>query len=237
MSLVEAVVLVDNNSVDTGRVKAVHGLSIYIEYGRHFILFDTGPSPDILQYNSEALNIDLSLLDFVVISHLHSDHVGGLPYVGWVSPSIKTYIPYASGHYFEQLVRKNGLTPVEVLGWTSLDRDLFISKPFYGPPWEHVLVVRSVEGLVLFTGCSHPGINMVVDEVSSYFGDEVYAVIGGLHLNSAPDNIVYNTIDRLVKKVSKIAPLHCSGDKVLEYMVRKYNDKLLKAMAGSTITL
>ena len=60
MSVLEASIIGDDKSIDRVRYKAVHGLAIYIEYGRHFILFDTGPNSDVIQHNSESMGIDLS---------------------------------------------------------------------------------------------------------------------------------------------------------------------------------
>ena len=58
-----------------------------VEYGGKRILFDTGNNPDILAHNAQVKGIDLSKLDFVVMSHRHGDHMGGLSYVLKVNPS------------------------------------------------------------------------------------------------------------------------------------------------------
>ena len=52
------------------------GFAALIEYGGKRILFDTGDNPDILAKNVKAKNVDLSKLDFVVMSHRHGDHMG-----------------------------------------------------------------------------------------------------------------------------------------------------------------
>ena len=52
------------------------GYSALIEYGGKRILFDTGNSPETLEKNAKAEGIDLSKLDFVVMSHRHGDHMG-----------------------------------------------------------------------------------------------------------------------------------------------------------------
>jgi 7,8-dihydropterin-6-yl-methyl-4-(beta-D-ribofuranosyl)aminobenzene 5'-phosphate synthase len=52
------------------------GYAALIEYGGKRILFDTGNNPDILSQNAKAKDIDLSKLDFVVMSHRHGDHMG-----------------------------------------------------------------------------------------------------------------------------------------------------------------
>lgn len=54
-----------------------HGLSLYIKYNNKNILFDAGPS-DILIENSLKMNLDLSEIDYLVISHGHFDHGGGI---------------------------------------------------------------------------------------------------------------------------------------------------------------
>lgn len=69
------------------------GYAALIEYGGKRILFDTGDNPDILAHNVKTLGIDLSKLDFVVMSHRHSDHMGGLTYLLSVNPKVKIYAP------------------------------------------------------------------------------------------------------------------------------------------------
>src|SRR5215813_5590164 len=69
------------------------GYAALIEYGGKRILFDTGNNPDILAQNAKAKGIDLSKLDFVVMSHRHGDHMGGLAYLLNVNPAVKIYAP------------------------------------------------------------------------------------------------------------------------------------------------
>jgi 7,8-dihydropterin-6-yl-methyl-4-(beta-D-ribofuranosyl)aminobenzene 5'-phosphate synthase len=69
------------------------GYAALIEYGGKRILFDTGNNPNILAENAKAKNIDLSRLDFVVMSHRHGDHMGGLAYLLKVNPTVKIYAP------------------------------------------------------------------------------------------------------------------------------------------------
>jgi 7,8-dihydropterin-6-yl-methyl-4-(beta-D-ribofuranosyl)aminobenzene 5'-phosphate synthase len=54
------------------------GYAALVEVDEHRILFDTGANPDIVLKNAEALKIDLSNVEVVVISHFHGDHTGGL---------------------------------------------------------------------------------------------------------------------------------------------------------------
>ena len=65
-------VLSDNRSCDT-TFETEHGLSILLETEKHRILLDTGAS-DVFIRNAKQMGIDLSTVDYVFISHGHSDH-------------------------------------------------------------------------------------------------------------------------------------------------------------------
>jgi 7,8-dihydropterin-6-yl-methyl-4-(beta-D-ribofuranosyl)aminobenzene 5'-phosphate synthase len=69
------------------------GYAALVEIGGKRILFDTGDDAAILAKNAKAKGVDLKRLDFVVLSHRHSDHVSGLSYVLSVNPHVKVYAP------------------------------------------------------------------------------------------------------------------------------------------------
>ena len=69
------------------------GYSALIEYGSKRILFDTGDNPDILARNAKAKGVDLSHLDFAVLSHRHGDHMGGMEFLLRVNPNVTIYAP------------------------------------------------------------------------------------------------------------------------------------------------
>src|SRR4029079_16295519 len=69
------------------------GFAAFIEYGGRRILFDTGDNPDILEKNAKAKGVDLSRLDFAVLSHRHGEHMGGMDYLLRVNPKVKIYAP------------------------------------------------------------------------------------------------------------------------------------------------
>lgn len=68
-----------------------HGLSLYIETGKHRILFDFGPSAAFMD-NAQKLGIDLSQVDFAVLSHGHYDHGGGLEAFLEINHSAPVYV-------------------------------------------------------------------------------------------------------------------------------------------------
>ena len=67
------------NCVYGRKLQAEHGLSLYIETQEHRLLFDTGAS-DLFIRNARLLHIDLQKVDYLILSHGHSDHTGGLRY-------------------------------------------------------------------------------------------------------------------------------------------------------------
>jgi 7,8-dihydropterin-6-yl-methyl-4-(beta-D-ribofuranosyl)aminobenzene 5'-phosphate synthase len=69
------------------------GYAALVEVNGKRILFDTGDNPDIFARNVKAKGVDLTQLDFVVMSHRHSDHMGGLTYLLSVNPKVKIYAP------------------------------------------------------------------------------------------------------------------------------------------------
>lgn len=76
-------VLVDNStSIDNPDLLGKHGLSLLVEAAleddRVNIIVDTGPSPDVIRNNLKVLNIDMSRIDCIIITHGHYDHSGGL---------------------------------------------------------------------------------------------------------------------------------------------------------------
>lgn len=72
------VTLVENTvDVDKDCLKPQHGLSLYVETGDRKFLFDTGQDRLFLE-NASKMNVDPGAVDFLIISHAHYDHGGGL---------------------------------------------------------------------------------------------------------------------------------------------------------------
>ncbi|MBC8156249.1 MAG: MBL fold metallo-hydrolase [Bacteroidetes bacterium] len=69
------------------------GFAALIEYEGKRILFDTGNNADIFANNTKALGVDLTRLDFVIISHRHGDHTDGLRHLLKINPGVKIYVP------------------------------------------------------------------------------------------------------------------------------------------------
>lgn len=71
-------VLVENTS--SCELTPLHGLSLFVETARHKLLFDLGPDGETLFANAEKMNLDLTAVDTVILSHGHADHGGALEF-------------------------------------------------------------------------------------------------------------------------------------------------------------
>ena len=93
------VTLVENTSGNESCI-AEHGLSVYIETEKHKLLLDTGQTDAVVK-NSEALGIDLTAVDTVVLSHGHYDHSGGILHISKLNPSARIFMQRAAAepHY------------------------------------------------------------------------------------------------------------------------------------------
>ena len=219
------VVVVDNNRFRED-LETAWGVSIYVETPKTRFLFDTGPGSDVLEYNARKLGIDLSSLDFVVISHEHGDHWGGIEAIAHHRQGIAVYIPRWSSSMLYRYIEELGLKPIAIDRTTEVAEGIYVLKPLYGPPYEIAAAVKSPRGLVVIVGCSHPGVVKFVKQAIDDIGDKVYAVIGGFHLGGTPLSKIKKIVNDLIELgVEKIYPLHCSGNTIREYLATKYPEK------------
>jgi len=115
-------VLSDNRRCDDS-LEIEHSLSILLETEKHHILLDTGAS-DVFIRNAERLCIDLSTVDYVFISHGHSDHAGGLQYIVGRDRKAKVLVsPDAmSGKFYSKRGNLHSITAE----WPKIDDDRLI---------------------------------------------------------------------------------------------------------------
>src|ERR1700738_4725728 len=95
------------------------GYAALVEVSGKRILFDTGDDPGILAKNAKAKGVDLTRLDFVVLSHRHSDHIGGFSFLQSVNPKVRIYAPKENFGVFgsdlpSTFYRKDGSLPAEM---------------------------------------------------------------------------------------------------------------------------
>jgi len=116
-------VLAENSVCKTNstNIKSEHGLSLFIEFEDRKILFDTGQSDTFIK-NAEKMGIDLSQVDFLIISHGHFDHGGGLKHFLRINIKAKIFMHINAAHKF--YIKVFGLIPYYV----GLDQKIIAQK-------------------------------------------------------------------------------------------------------------
>jgi len=100
------------------------------------------------------------------------------------------------------------------------------------------LAIRTPDGLVLVVGCSHPGVERIVQEASA-IDHHINLLFGGLHQIQAPDTEV-ERIARVLHdqyKLDRIAPGHCTGEPEFAALKKTFGDHYLYAGVGSVVDL
>jgi 7,8-dihydropterin-6-yl-methyl-4-(beta-D-ribofuranosyl)aminobenzene 5'-phosphate synthase len=100
------------------------------------------------------------------------------------------------------------------------------------------LAIETPKGLILVVGCSHPGIERIV-EASTVIDKHVYAIVGGLHLVTTPDSEIARIVTALHDKwkVDRVALGHCTGEPAFAAFQRAFGSQYNYAGLGSVIEL
>ena len=249
------------------------GFSALIEYGGKRILFDTGDNPDVLANNAKVAGADLSKLDFVVLSHRHGDHMGGMEYLLSVNPKARIYAPKENfGVYGSSLpssfYRKDESLPAEQRyfdgappqvmkfgsAWPRANFELIDAATEIAPGIHLIslvsdkpgtlelrelsLAIETPDGIVLVVGCSHPGIDKIV-EAASAINKHIHLIVGGFHLVVAKDPEIEKIVAGLHdgSKVDYVAPGHCTGEPTFAALRKTFGDHYLYAGLGTKLPL
>ena len=213
-------------------LKASWGFATVIKTPKDTILFDTGGSSEILLFNMEKLGIDPLSIKKVVISHVHGDHVGGLEGFLERNSNVTVFIPASFPQSIKDMIVNKGAELVEVSGPMEISDSVYSTGELYGPPVEQALIIDSEKGLIVITGCAHPGIVKIVKKAKELLGKEVYLVVGGFH--HPPVSVVEEFRELGVKKV---APSHCTGDRVREAFKEEYKEDFIEYGVGKIIEI
>lgn len=228
-------VVFDNNRYKEGLTTS-WGFSCLVTGMEKTILFDTGGSPSVLSANMDLLGIDPAGIDIVVLSHNHGDHVGGLGSVLEKNPGITVYLPASFPTDFKGAVRGYGAGVVEVSEPLRICEDVHSTGELGAAVREQSLVIETEKGLVVITGCAHPGIIEIVEKAKELFDDDVLLVMGGFHLGGVNVGRLESIVSGFQELgVACVGPCHCSGDEARRLFQQAYGDEYIDVGVGTVI--
>ena len=99
------------------------------------------------------------------------------------------------------------------------------------------MILNTGEGLVVITGCSHPGIVEILERTKEILDEEICMVFGGFHLLRHSDAEVAEILQRFnVLGVEKCGAMHCTGERQTLAFQAAYGDNFIPMGAGKVLT-
>jgi len=230
-------VVYDNNTYNE-ELETRWGFSCLVEGLPKTILFDVGGEGDILLNNMEKLGIDPKAIDIVVLSHIHYDHIGGLSTFLKENPEACVYLPGSFPESIKNEVKKVDAKLIEVHSSIEICKNAYSTGELGAFIKEQSLIIRTDKGLVIITGCAHPGIVDIIDKAKRMLKSDVYLVLGGFHLCWMNAWQIKGIIKGVKKeKVEKVAPSHCSGDLARRLFEKAFGKDFILSGAGKKISV
>ena len=226
------VTVVDNYAVASS-LRIRWGLSIAVISPQLSLLFDTGPDGRVLLSNMRELALEPGQFRTIVISHDHADHTGGLSAILDVNPHIDVWLPNKTGAAGD-VVRVAGGTVRHAKGPMELAANVRMTGPMGREIQEQALVVDTLEGLVVITGCAHPGIVNILERVQALnHGKPIALVMGGFHLQKTSPKRISAIVEAFRRlQVRKVAPSHCIGKAARKQFQLVYGSDYIEGGAG-----
>jgi 7,8-dihydropterin-6-yl-methyl-4-(beta-D-ribofuranosyl)aminobenzene 5'-phosphate synthase len=221
----------DNTALRPGLV-ADWGFGAWLEYEGHVLLFDTGGNGRILLDNMEELGLDPMQIEVVVLSHVHGDHTGGLAALLRTGVEPVVYVPASLPAAFKEDVRAQ-TELVEVTGPIEILPGIHSTGELRGGVREQGLIVETSQGIVVITGCAHPGITRMVEAAHSIVEEDIALVVGGFHLGGQSEGAVRRIVaDFREMGVEKVSPTHCTGPEAIAVFAEEYGDGYIEGGVG-----
>lgn len=234
--MIKISIVFDNNPADAA-LRTGFGFACVVETPGKKILFDTGSDGDTLLYNLDKLNILPTEVDAVVVSHNHWDHTGGLEEFLRHNPDPVIYLPASFPGEFVDSLREYGAAIVRVDRGQKIGEGINSTGELSGPVNEQSLICSSERGLVVVTGCAHPGILHIV-EVAKAISENVYLVMGGFHLRDQSISSLRRIVDDFRQLgVVKVCPCHCTGDAARALFAEAYGGNCVLGGVGTRIEI
>ena len=184
------------------------------------VLFDTGAKPSVLQHNMAASNVDPGSVDNIVLSHDHEDHTGGLPYMSSSNTKAEVIVLPSFGRLVRQQAAPLAVREITAAG--EISPGIHSTGPVQGPMPEQAIALNTDQGVVIITGCAHPGVDVLMEAVSDL--GAVHAVLGGFH--------GFSNFSAL-EGIPFLAPCHCTQH--TQEIADRFPESYVEIMAGTEL--
>jgi len=219
---IEITILYDNYTLTQG-LRTDWGFACVIKGTEKNILFDTGANGTILLENMDKLQIGAQDVNLVVISHDHPDHTGGLSSFLGRNNNVTVYLPLSASAGIIQTVESRGAKVQKPDNSLQICEGVHVAGLTIMGQVEQFLVLDTPKGLVVITGCAHPGIVQIITKAKQMLNKDVYLVFGGFHLLDLSDSQVQNIIQQFKQLgVQKVGASHCTGGRAIELFKQAY---------------
>jgi len=146
--------------------------------------------------------------------------------------NVTVFIPSSFPKSIKNMITKKGAEFVEISTPGKISDFVYTTGELYGPPKEQSLIIDSKKGLVVITGCAHPGIVNIVKRAKELMKKDIYLVLGGFH---RPPVSCIKEFRKL--QVEKVAPSHCTGDLIGEAFRKEYKGNFIEYGVGKVIEI
>ncbi|MFB0519446.1 MAG: MBL fold metallo-hydrolase [Acidobacteriota bacterium] len=233
---VTIITLYDNYPLTEG-LTTDWGFAALIEINGTTILFDTGENGPTLLGNIDKLGLKPQGVDAVVLSHYHGDHTEGLfPFLEkWGAK--KLCVPRSFPAAFKEKASTYGEL-VEVSDSAKIFDRVYTTGEMGTSIIEQALIIETSQGVVLITGCAHPGIVDIVKKAKELTRQEVHLVLGGFHLGGKSDKELEDIISAFRSLgVKKVSATHCTGEQAIEMFRQTYGENFIRNGVGKKIVI
>ncbi len=225
----------DNNTFKQG-LETVWGFSCIITGTEKTILFDTGGNGSILLGNMEKLAVEPNNIDIVVLSHIHGDHTGGIDSLLEKNPDVTIYLPKSFPRKFKDKVTSCGSKIVEAEHSLKICENVYSTGELGRLIKEQSLIIQTDKGLIVITGCAHPGIVKIVNAAKNLSEGNILLVMGGFHLEWTTKGKIEKIISAFKQMgVRYVGPTHCSGNKARSLFEKHFGENYIDVGAGKVI--
>lgn len=101
------------------------------------------------------------------------------------------------------------------------------------------LIINTIKGLIILLGCSHAGpINSIMHAMRITKNKQIYAVVGGMHLQHSQHEKINKIVKNLVTlNPEYLVPLHCTGFHAINRMLDAFKDRVKLLNVGDSFEL